>query len=40
MALLFGNGRSNIMEHIYNIFKEEELDENVDSRKFRHTTRL
>ena len=38
MALLFGKGRSTITEHIGNIFKEEELDEKVASRKFRHTT--
>lgn len=38
MALLFGKGRSTIAEHILNIFKEEELDEKVVCRKFRHTT--
>ena len=38
MATLFGKGRSTISEHIGNIFKEEELEEEVVSRKFRHTT--
>ena len=38
MATLFGKGRSTITEHIGNIFKEEELEEEVVSRKFRHTT--
>lgn len=38
MAQLFGKGRSTITEHIGNVFKEGELDENVARRKFRHTT--
>jgi len=38
MAELFGKGRSTITEHIQNVFKEGELDENVVSRNFRHTT--
>jgi len=38
MATLFGKGRSTITEHIGNIFKEEELEEEVVSRKFRHAT--
>jgi hypothetical protein len=38
MAVLFGKARSTITEHIQNIFKECELDENVVCRDFRHTT--
>ncbi len=38
MALLFGKGRSTITEHIRNIFSEEELQEEVVCRNFRHTT--
>lgn len=38
MATLFGKGRSTITEHISNIFKEEELDEQVVCRNFRRTT--
>jgi len=38
MAVLFGKGRSTITEHIRNIFKEEELKEEVVCREFRHTT--
>lgn len=38
MALLFGKGRSTITEHIQNIFKEKELDEELVCRNFRHTT--
>ncbi len=38
MAQLFGKGRTTITEHIQNIFKENELDENMVCRKFRHTT--
>ena len=38
MALLFEKGRTTITEHIGNIFKEEELNENSVCRKFRHTT--
>ena len=39
MARLFGKGRSTVTEHINNIFKEEELDEKVVCRDFRHTTK-
>ncbi len=35
MAQLFGKGRSTITEHIGNIFKEGELDENSTRRNFR-----
>jgi hypothetical protein len=38
MALLFGKARSTITEHIGNIFKEGELQENMVCRDFRHTT--
>lgn len=38
MAQLFGKGRSTITEHIRNIFKESELEEEVVCREFRHTT--
>lgn len=38
MADLFGKGRTTITEHIQNVFKEGELDENVVCRNFRHTT--
>ena len=38
MATLFEKGRSTITEHIGNIFKEGELQEEVVCRKFRHTT--
>ena len=38
IAQLFNKGRSTINEHILNIFKEGELDEEVVCRKFRHTT--
>jgi len=38
MAALFGKGRSTITEHISNIFKDGELDENLVSRNFRLTT--
>ena len=37
MATLFDKGRVTITEHINNIFKEVELNENSVSRKFRHT---
>ncbi|MFH1429270.1 MAG: virulence RhuM family protein [Candidatus Margulisiibacteriota bacterium] len=37
MALLFGKGRTTITEHIGNIFKEGELDENSVCRNFRLT---
>lgn len=39
MAELFGKGRSTITEHINNIFKEGELEENQVCRKFRRTTK-
>lgn len=38
MAQLFGKGRTTITEHIQNVFKEGELEENVVCRNFRHTT--
>jgi len=38
MAQLFGKGRSTITEHIQNIFKEDELKEEVACRNFRLTT--
>lgn len=38
MATLFAKGRSTITEHIGNIFKEEELEEVLVCRNFRHTT--
>lgn len=38
MATLFNKGRSTVAEHIQNIFKEEELIEDLVCRKFRHTT--
>jgi hypothetical protein len=38
MAALFGKGRSTITEHINNLFKEGELDQELVCRKFRHTT--
>lgn len=38
MALLFGKARSTITEHIQNVFKEAELNEEVVCRNFRHTT--
>jgi len=38
IALLFGKGRTTIVEHIGNVFKEGELNENVVCRNFRHTT--
>ena len=38
MATMFGKGRSTITEHINNIFKEGELQEDVVCRDFRHTT--
>lgn len=37
MALLFGKARSTITEHIQNVFKEGELDENSVCRNFRLT---
>jgi hypothetical protein len=37
MAELFGKARTTITEHIQNVFKEGELDENVVCRNFRHT---
>jgi hypothetical protein len=38
IAELFNKGRSTITEHIRNVFKEAELDEEVVCRDFRHTT--
>ncbi len=38
MAELFGKGRTTITEHIQNIFKEGELEEELVCREFRHTT--
>lgn len=38
MASLFGKGRSTITEHVGNIFKEGELQEDMVCREFRHTT--
>lgn len=39
MASLFGKARSTITEHIGNIFKEGELEEEVACRNFQHTTK-
>jgi len=38
IAELFGKGRSTIAGHLKNIFQEQELDEEVVCRNFRHTT--
>ncbi len=38
MTQLFDKGRSTITENIKNIFHENELDEKVVCRSFRHTT--
>lgn len=38
MAELFAKGRTTITEHILNIFKEDELNEKVVCREFRHTS--
>jgi len=38
MSELFGIERSTITEHIGNLFKEGELDEELVCREFRHTT--
>src|SRR5690554_1703185 len=38
IAELFGKGRTTITEHIGNVFKEGELEEEVVCREFRHTT--
>lgn len=38
MAELFDRNRVAITQHINNIFKEKELDENVVCKKFLHTT--
>ncbi len=38
IAELYQKGRTTISEHIKHIFEEGELDEEVVSRKFRHTT--
>ncbi|PIV19030.1 MAG: hypothetical protein COS41_02500 [Elusimicrobia bacterium CG03_land_8_20_14_0_80_50_18] len=37
MAELFDKGRSTITEHIWNVFKEKELDEKSVCREFRRT---
>ena len=37
MAELFEKGKTIITEHIQNVFNEDELDENVVCRNFRHT---
>ncbi|MBC7861830.1 MAG: virulence RhuM family protein [Bacteroidia bacterium] len=37
IAELFGKGRTTITEHIQNVFKEGELEENAVCRNFRHT---
>jgi hypothetical protein len=37
MAQLFNKGRTTITEHIQNVFKEGELEENSACRNFRHT---
>ncbi len=37
IAELFRKGRSTIAEHIQNVFKEGELEENSVCRNFRHT---
>lgn len=38
IAVLFGKVRTTIFEHIQNVFKEGELNEEVVCRNFRHTT--
>ena len=38
IAVLFGKARTTITEHIQNIFKEGELNEEVACRNFRLTT--
>lgn len=38
MSKLFGKSRVTITEHLISLFKEEELEEKVVCRKFRHTT--
>lgn len=37
IGVLFDKGRSTITEHLQNIFREGELDENSVCREFRHT---
>ena len=37
MATLFGKGRSTVTEHISNVFKEGELEQDSVCRNFRHT---
>ena len=39
IAKLFDKGRSTITEHLTDIFKTGELDENSACRNFRHTAR-
>lgn len=36
MAELYGTSRTNIIEHINNIYNEEELDKNSTCQNFRH----
>ena len=38
IAELFEKGRSTITEHLKKIFNDDELDENMVCRNFRHTT--
>lgn len=38
IAELFGKARTTITDHISNVFKEGELEENMVCREFRHTT--
>lgn len=38
MSELFGKARTTITEHIQNVFKEGELEEELVCRDFRHTT--
>ncbi len=38
MGTLFNKDKRTISEHLLNIFKEGELDENSVVRKFRHTS--
>ena len=37
IAILFDKSRVTITEHIRNVFREKELEENSVCRKFRHT---
>jgi len=38
MGELFEKGRTTITEHLQNIFKDGELNENMVCQEFRHTT--